>query len=73
MLWHRLDPLLTRIRPHREWLALAIDAGIVALCWDITYIFRMGFERWSSAKPSYDHWVMLGLVLLYTQVFLILR
>ena len=72
-MWHRLDPLLTRIRPYREGLGLAIDALIIALCWDITYIFRMGFERWVSARPSYDVWVMLGLVSLYALVFVALR
>jgi hypothetical protein len=56
MFWPRFDALLTRLRPHREVLALAIDACVVAACWHITYLFRLGFERWHSARPSYDFW-----------------
>ncbi|MBK6850209.1 MAG: polysaccharide biosynthesis protein [Burkholderiales bacterium] len=71
--WARFDALLTRLRPHREVVALALDALVVAICWHITYLFRLGFERWHSARPSYDFWVMLALVALYLAVFVILR
>ena len=64
--WVRLDVFLARLRPHREPLTLLIDAAVVALCWNATYLFRLGFERWLSARPSYDHWVLLGVVLAYT-------
>ena len=64
-LWIRLDTALARLRPHRESLSLLIDAGVVALCWNATYLFRLGFERWLSARPSYDVWVMLGVVAAY--------
>ena len=64
-LWIRLDTALARLRPHREPLSLLIDAGVVALCWNATYLFRLGFERWLSARPSYDVWVMAGVVLAY--------
>jgi FlaA1/EpsC-like NDP-sugar epimerase len=73
MTWHTLDALLTRIRPHREPLALAIDAAVIAACWNITYLFRLGFERWWSARPGYDGWVLAGLVLLYVTVFALLK
>jgi len=73
MLWHQLDTLLTRLRPYREGLALAIDALVVAACWHITYLFRLGFERWHSARPDYDTTVMLGLVAAYLVVFIALR
>ncbi|MBP7521128.1 MAG: polysaccharide biosynthesis protein [Leptothrix sp. (in: Bacteria)] len=73
MNWQSLDSLLTRVRPHRELLALLIDAGVIAACWHITYLFRLGFERWHSARPDYDGWVLLGLVLLYLVVFVLLR
>ncbi|HNB45251.1 MAG TPA: nucleoside-diphosphate sugar epimerase/dehydratase, partial [Burkholderiaceae bacterium] len=56
-----------------EALALAIDAAVIAACWNITYLFRLGFERWQSARPDYDPWVMLGLVALYLLVFVALR
>ena len=64
-LWIRLDTALARLRPHREPLSWLIDAGVVALCWNATYLFRLGFERWLSARPSYDVWVMAGVVLAY--------
>ena len=63
--WHRLDLFLARLRPHREPLSLLVDAAVVAACWNATYLFRLGFERWLSARPSYDGWVMAGVVLAY--------
>jgi len=68
-LWWRVDRLLTRLRPHRQPLSLAIDALVIALCWNFTYLFRLGFERWWSARPAYDGWVLLGVVAAYLAVF----
>jgi FlaA1/EpsC-like NDP-sugar epimerase len=65
MFWQRVDNLLTRVRPHRRLVSLVIDGVAVAACWHITYLFRLGFERWNTARPAYDHWVMLGLVAIY--------
>lgn len=73
MLWLSLDALLTRIRPHRESLSLLFDALVVALAWQATYLFRLGFERWLSARPRYDGWVLLGLMLIYLLVLWALR
>ena len=72
-IWHRLDRFLARLRPHREPLSLLIDAGVVALAWNITYLFRLGFERWLSARPSYDGWVLLSIVLAYATAFSLLK
>ena len=63
--WHRLDLFLARLRPHREPLSLLVDAAVVAACWNVTYLFRLGFERWISARPPYDAWVLLGIVAAY--------
>jgi FlaA1/EpsC-like NDP-sugar epimerase len=63
--WHRLDLFLARLRPHREPLSVLIDATVVVVCWNATYLFRLGFERWISARPSYDGWVLAGIVLAY--------
>ena len=63
--WVRLDIFLARLRPHREPLSVAVDMAVVALCWNATYLFRLGFERWLSARPPYDGWVLLGVVLAY--------
>lgn len=73
MNWQFLDTLLTRLRPHREALALALDVLVVAIAWQATYLFRLGFERWFSARPSYEGWVLLGLLVIYAMVLWSLR
>ena len=70
--WQRLDALLTRLRPHRQPLSLAIDAAVVVACWNFTYLFRLGFERWWSARASYDTAVLAGVVALYLAVFVLM-
>ena len=67
--WQRLDNALTWLRPQREVLSLLIDGLVVAACWHVTYLFRLGFERWSTARPSYDTAVMLGIVAIYLLLF----
>ena len=71
--WHRLDLFLARLRPHREPLSLLADALVIAACWHITYLFRLGFERWSTARPSYDLWVMLGVIAAYLGALVLTR
>lgn len=68
-LWHRLDLLLARLRLHRQPLTLLIDGVVICLCWNIAYLFRLGFERSWQARPGYDHWVMLGAMATYLAVF----
>ena len=46
---------------------------IVALAWNATYLFRLGFERWIRARPDYDHWVLLGVVVVYVVAFWLLK
>jgi FlaA1/EpsC-like NDP-sugar epimerase len=72
-IWHRLDLFLARLRPHREPLSLVADALVIAACWNITYLFRLGFERWISARPAYDGWVLLGVVVAYLAAFALFR
>ena len=67
--WHRLDLLLARLRVHRRPLSLLVDALIVSLCWNIAYLFRLGFERSWQARPGYDHWLMFTVVAIYLAVF----
>lgn len=69
--WFRLDRFLARLRPHRRPLSLVIDALMIVACWNATYLFRIGFERWWSARPWYDGWVLLGVVAVYLVVFVI--
>ena len=71
--WHRLDRFLARLRPHRELLSLLIDGAVVAIAWNVTYLFRLGFERWLSARPAYDGWVLLGIVAAYAVAFSALK
>ncbi len=71
--WQRLDVLLTRVRPHRERLALVLDLAVVALAWQFTYLFRLGFERWFSARPDYDAYVLLGVLAVYAVALRVLR
>jgi FlaA1/EpsC-like NDP-sugar epimerase len=71
--WHRLDRFLARLRPHREPLSLVIDGLVIASCWNVTYLFRLGFERWITARPGYDVWVMLGVIAVYLAAFAALR
>ncbi|HKW83839.1 MAG TPA: polysaccharide biosynthesis protein, partial [Burkholderiaceae bacterium] len=71
--WHRLDRFLARLRPHREPLSLMIDGAVVALAWNFTYLFRLGFERWWSARPGYDPWVLSGVVVTYLVAFALLK
>ena len=71
--WQRLDALLTRVRPHRERLGLLLDLAMVAVSWQFTYLFRLGFERWFSARPDYDHFVLAGVLLVYAVALLALH
>ena len=71
--WQRLDALLARLRPHRVPLSLLVDALVVVLAWNATYLFRLGFERWLSARPGYDGAVLAAVVLLYLLALAALR
>ncbi len=71
--WHRLDHFLARLRPHREPLSLAIDGLLIAFAWNVTYLFRIGFDRWFDARPWYDVWVMLGIIATYLVLFALLK
>ncbi len=66
--WQRVERVLARLRPHRVPLILAVDAVVIAASWNFTYLFRLGFERWWSARPGYDFAVMLGVVAIYLVV-----
>jgi FlaA1/EpsC-like NDP-sugar epimerase len=63
--WSSLDAWMNRLRPHRRWLVPLVDLLLVALCWNLTYLFRLGFERWIEARPAHDHWVLLGVLSVY--------
>jgi FlaA1/EpsC-like NDP-sugar epimerase len=72
-IWHRLDRCLAGLRPHREPLSLVVDGVLIAFAWNVTYLFRIGFDRWFDARPWYDFWVMLGIIGIYLVLFALLR
>jgi FlaA1/EpsC-like NDP-sugar epimerase len=71
--WHRLDHFLARLRPHREPLSLVVDGLLIAFAWNVTYLFRIGFDRWFEARPWYDVWVMAGVIATYLVLFALLK
>ena len=64
-LWAWLEVAMSALNPRRRWLAMAFDAVTVFACWQVTYLFRLGFERWQPDRPAYDNAVAFGVVLLY--------
>ena len=70
--WSRAQRLLTTARARRETLSMVADGVVIALAWNATYLFRLGFERWWSARPNYDPAVMAGVIALYLAVFALL-
>lgn len=63
--WRWVESRLTEASGGRKWLAVAVDALIVLGCWHITYLFRLGFERWQPGRPPYDDLVSIGVVFAY--------
>ena len=52
---------------------MVVDGLLIAFAWNVTYLFRIGFDRWFDARPWYDFWVMLGIITVYLALFAILR
>lgn len=63
--WSRIESRLERSGPGVRWLAMAVDAMVVLAAWHLTYLFRLGVERWSPGRPWYDDLVSLGVVAAY--------
>ena len=64
-LWSWLDDHMSGLSPHRRWVAAAADALGVLACWHLTYLFRLGFERYQPGRPWYDDYVSFGVVAAY--------
>ena len=64
-LWQRLDRVMSELHPRRRLMATVVDGLTVLACWHITYLFRLGFERWQPGRPGYDDAVSLGVVATY--------
>jgi len=64
-IWSWLDQTMSALNPWRTWVAMMVDAATILACWHITYLFRLGFERWQPGRPWYDDYVSYGVVLTY--------
>ena len=64
-LWSRLDRAMSNLHPRRRLVAAAVDALTVLVCWHLTYLFRLGFERYQPGRPWYDDYVSVGVVAAY--------
>ncbi len=63
--WSRLDRAMSSLHPRRRLFAALADAATVLVCWHITYLFRLGFERYQPGRPWYDDYVSFGVVAAY--------
>jgi lipopolysaccharide/colanic/teichoic acid biosynthesis glycosyltransferase len=63
--WKAVELRMLASGGRTRWLAVAIDALVVLACWHITYLFRLGFERWQPGRPWYDDYVSWGVVAAY--------
>jgi lipopolysaccharide/colanic/teichoic acid biosynthesis glycosyltransferase len=64
-LWVWLDQTMSRLSPRNRSVAMIVDAITVLACWHITYLFRLGFERWQPGRPWYDDYVSFGVMIAY--------
>ncbi len=63
--WTAVEARMQATAGSHRAAAMLIDAAVVLLCWHITYLFRLGFERWQPGRPWYDDWVSLGVIAAY--------
>ena len=64
-LWARVEQAMSALRPRNRSIAMLADALVILACWHLTYLFRLGFERWQPGRPWYDDYVSLGVVVIY--------
>jgi lipopolysaccharide/colanic/teichoic acid biosynthesis glycosyltransferase len=64
-IWLWLDMTMSRPYRRRSLLATVYDAALILATWHITYLFRLGFERWQPGRPWYDDYVSVGVVAAY--------
>lgn len=72
-LWVRLDRAMSNLHPRRRLVAAAVDALTVLVCWHLTYLFRLGFERYQPGRPWYDDYVSFGVVAAYLACLALMR
>jgi lipopolysaccharide/colanic/teichoic acid biosynthesis glycosyltransferase len=64
-LWVWLDQTMSALRPRNRAVSMVVDGLTILACWHVTYLFRLGFERWQPGRPWYDDYVSIGVVVLY--------
>lgn len=64
--WINVEQKLSRLGRWNRRVALVADAVMVLACWHLTYLFRLGFERWQPGRPSYDDYVSVAVVVCYS-------
>jgi lipopolysaccharide/colanic/teichoic acid biosynthesis glycosyltransferase/membrane protein implicated in regulation of membrane protease activity len=63
--WIKLEQGMSALRPLNRTCAAVADGLLVLLCWHVTYLFRLGFERWQPDRPWYDDYVSIGVTAVY--------
>ena len=69
--WRLLSRALAWRGTHSGVVAAALDAGLMTACWHLGYLFRMGVERWQPARPWYDDYVLLVLVVVHLALLMV--
>jgi lipopolysaccharide/colanic/teichoic acid biosynthesis glycosyltransferase len=63
--WLWLEQAMSTLSPRNRSLAMLADAAVVLAAWHLTYLFRLGVERWQPGRAWYDDYVSLGVVACY--------
>ena len=63
--WSGIEQRMSALRRRNRAYGMFADAIMVLACWQLTYLFRLGFERWQPERPWYDGYVSIGVVITY--------
>jgi lipopolysaccharide/colanic/teichoic acid biosynthesis glycosyltransferase len=63
--WSGVEQRMSALRRRNRAYGMLADAVMVLVCWQLTYLFRLGFERWQPERPWYDGYVSIGVVITY--------
>lgn len=63
--WSAVEQRMSALRRRNRAYGMLADAVMVLACWQLTYLFRLGFERWQPERPWYDGYVSCGVVITY--------
>ncbi len=63
--WSSVEQRMSALRRANRVYATISDSILVLACWQVTYLFRLGFERWQPERPWYDGYVSIGVVITY--------